>query len=170
MDSFWRVTDQVRVFLRLTYLCRSNCPLLKFSFPDFLCCLLRYWLEILYMNWSWHSTDRDGICRVLLTFTRVIVFCWNLVFQNFLCRLLISIHWIQIGYMNLSSRSSDKGRLVFHSIFFYLRYFPLLKFSFPNFSVSENNLRFCRWIFIDIIQIKFKLRPLWSVYVAIMPL
>ena len=44
-------------FVTLDLLYRSYCPLLKFSFRTFLCCLLKYWLEILYMNLSWHNTD-----------------------------------------------------------------------------------------------------------------
>ena len=56
-------------------------------FRTFLCCLLRYWLEIYHMNLSWHNTDQ---VRVWLRLTQ-----------------------------------------------FYRSYCPLLKFSFPDFSLQS---------------------------------
>ena len=39
-------------------------------FWTFLCRLLRYWLEIWYMNLSWHNTDQDRVLSRLTYFYR----------------------------------------------------------------------------------------------------
>ena len=48
MNLSWHNTDQVRVSSRLTYFYKSNCPLLKFSFPDF-------WINLYQHNTDWVS-------------------------------------------------------------------------------------------------------------------
>ena len=69
------------------------------------------------------------------TFTGVIALCWNLLFQVFLCRLLR--YWHEIWYMNLSWHNTDQVRVSLRSTNFYRSYFPLLKFSFPDFSLMS---------------------------------
>ena len=49
-------TGQVPLWSRLTYFYLSYCPLLNFVFRTFLCHLSTYWLEISYMDLSWHNT------------------------------------------------------------------------------------------------------------------
>ena len=44
-------------------------------FQFFLCRLLRYWLEIWYMNLSWHNTDQVWVCYAWPTFIGVIALC-----------------------------------------------------------------------------------------------
>ena len=39
-------------------------------FRTFLCCLLRFWLEIWYMNLSWHNTDQVWVSSRLTYFYR----------------------------------------------------------------------------------------------------
>ena len=48
MNLSWHNTDQVRVSSRLTYFYKSNCPLLKFCFPDF-------WINLYQHNTDWVS-------------------------------------------------------------------------------------------------------------------
>ena len=67
------------------------------------------------------------------TFTGVIALCWNLVFQVFLCRLLR--YWLEIWYMNLSWHNTDQVQVSLHLTYFYWSYCPLLKLSFPDFSL-----------------------------------
>ena len=57
-------------------------------FRTFLCCLLRYWLEIWYMNLSWHNTDQVRVLSHLTYFYRNHCPLLNLVFRTFLCCLL----------------------------------------------------------------------------------
>ena len=54
----WHNTDQIWVSSRLTYIYRSYCPLLKFSFPGFSLPSFEILNEIWYMNLSWHNTDQ----------------------------------------------------------------------------------------------------------------
>ena len=67
------------------------------------------------------------------TFTGVIALCWNLVFRVFLCRLLR--YWLEIWYMNLSWHNTDQVWVSLRLTYFYRSYCPLLKFSFPDFSL-----------------------------------
>ena len=67
------------------------------------------------------------------TFTAVIALCWNLVFRVFLWRLLW--YWLEIWYMNLSWHNTDQVRVLLRMTYFYGSYCPLLKFSFPDFSL-----------------------------------
>ena len=55
MNLSWHNTYQVPS--RLAYFYRSYCPFLNLVFRIFLCSLLRYRLEIWYINLSWHNTD-----------------------------------------------------------------------------------------------------------------
>ena len=66
-------------------------------------------------------------------FTGVIALCWNLVFRVFLCRLLR--YWLKIWYMNLYWHNIDQVRVSLRLTYFYRSYCPLLKFSFPDFSL-----------------------------------
>ena len=69
------------------------------------------------------------------TFTGVIALCSNLVFRIFLCSLLR--YWLQIYYTKLSWHSTDQVRVSSLLTYFYRSYFPLLKFSFPDFSLQS---------------------------------
>ena len=67
------------------------------------------------------------------TFTGVFALCWNLVFRTFLCSLLR--YWLEIWYMNLSWHNTDQVRVSSHLTYIYMSYCPLLKLSFPDFSL-----------------------------------
>ena len=67
------------------------------------------------------------------TFTGVIALCWNLVFQVFLCHLLW--YWLEIWYTNLSWHNTDQVQVSLRLTYSYRSYCPLLKFSFPDFSL-----------------------------------
>ena len=67
------------------------------------------------------------------TFEGVIVLCSNLVFRTFLCSLLT--YRLEIWSMNLSWHNTDQVRVSSRLIYFYRSYCPLLKFSFPDFSL-----------------------------------
>ena len=69
------------------------------------------------------------------TFTWVIALCWNFVFWTFLCHL--STYWVEISYMNLSWHNTGQVRLWSRLTYFYMSYCPLLKFRFPDFSLSS---------------------------------
>ena len=97
-------------------------------FRTFLSCPLRNWLEIWYVNLSWHNTDQ---VHTWPTFTGVIALCWNLVFQVFLCRLLR--YWLEIWI-------TDHVWVLSRLIYFYRSYCPLLKFSFPDFSLLSSEI------------------------------
>ena len=79
-------------------------------FRTFLSLPWRYWLEILYMNLSWHNTDQ---VRVLSHFT-----FFDLRYSHFLnCSfpdfsLSFSRHWLEISYMNLSWRNTGQVQLL----------------------------------------------------------
>ena len=69
--SIWICLDLIQItisFVTLDLLLMSYYPLLKFSFPDFFCSLLRYWLEIWYMNLSQDVLQAE-VCRAWPTFT-----------------------------------------------------------------------------------------------------
>ena len=68
MNWFRLNIDQVQGLTRLTYLYMSNCPLLNLVFHTFLCSLLKYWLEIWYMNLLWHNTDQVWVSLSLTIF------------------------------------------------------------------------------------------------------
>ena len=57
----------------------------------------------------------------------------TLVFRTFLCRLLR--YWLDTWYMNLSWHNTDKVWVLSCLTYFYRSYCPLLKFSFPDFSL-----------------------------------
>ena len=75
MNLSWCNTGQVQLLSRLTYFYLSYCPLQKFIFPNFLSCLLRYWLEIWFMNLSWHIQIKFDFCFAWPTFTWIFAFC-----------------------------------------------------------------------------------------------
>ena len=56
-------------------------------FRTFLCRLLRYWLEIWYMNLSWHNSDQVWFCLAWRSFSGV--------FPSLLR------HWIEISILNI---------------------------------------------------------------------
>ena len=101
-----------------------------FSLPSF---------EIL--TWIWHMICHDIIqlkiefCHARLNFTGVIALCYYLVFQTFLCRLLR--YWLEIWYMNLSRHNTVQVWVLSCLTYFYRSYCFLLKFSFPDFSLSS---------------------------------
>ena len=117
--------------------CQSVCPQVRhtFVFRIFLCRLLRYWLESWYVNLSWHNTDRVEFCHSWPTFTGVIALCWNFVFRTFFCRRLR--YWLAIQYMNLSKHSTAQVPILSRLTYFYRSHCPLLKFSFPDFSLAS---------------------------------
>ena len=57
----------------------------------------------------------------------------TLVFHTFLCHLLR--YWLDIWYMNLSWHYTDQVWVSSRLTYFYGSYCPLLKFSFPDFSL-----------------------------------
>ena len=57
------------------------------------------------------------------------------VFRTSLCRLLR--YWLEIWYMNLSWHNTDQVRVWSLLTYFYRSYCPLLKLSFPNFSLPS---------------------------------
>ena len=65
--SLWYMIT-VQLLSRLTYFYLSCCPLPKFSFWTFLSRLLWFWLEIWYMNLSWHNTDQVWLLSRLTYF------------------------------------------------------------------------------------------------------
>ena len=73
--------------------------------------------------------------RVWFTLTWVIALCLNFVIQTFLCHL--STYWVEISYMNLSWHNTGQVRLGSCLTYFYMSYCPLLKFRFPDFSLSS---------------------------------
>ena len=57
--------------------------------------------------------------------------------------------------------------------YFYRSYCPLLKFSFPEFSLQSFDiltLKICIWICLDIIQIKFEFRHAWPTFTGVIAL
>ena len=68
------------------------------------------------------------------TFTGVIALYSNLVFRNLLS--LCLRYWLAIWYMKLSWHNTDHVRVLSRWIYFYRSYCPLLKFSFPDFSLQ----------------------------------
>ena len=69
------------------------------------------------------------------TFTWVIALCKNSVARTFLSRLLL--YWLAIWYMNLSWHNTDQVWLLLRMTNIYMNYSPLLKFCFPDFSLSS---------------------------------
>ena len=106
------------------------------------------------------------------TFTGVIALCWNLVFRDFLCRLLR--YWLEIWYMNLSWHNTDQVRVSLRFTNFYRSYCPLLKFSFPDLLFSavfwDIDLKFGIWICLDITQNKFEFRHAWPTFIRVIAL
>ena len=145
--------------------------MLKFSFPDFSLQVfdhidfsfgIRIGLELIQI--------KIVLCHAWPTFTWVFALCWNLVFQTFLCRLLI--YWSEIWYIDFSSRFTDHVQLLWRLTYFLLSYCPLLKFSSPNFFVSYKVMTL---IFLDeIVSTWYRssstFGPLWFAFVGVMPL
>ena len=134
MTLSWHNTDQVRVSSGLTYFYMSYCSLLEFSFLDFslqsfeiLTSNLIYEYVIIHIKFEFRHTWP--------TFTGVIALFYNFIFQTFLCSLLR--YWLQIWYMNLSWHNTDQVRVLSLLTYFYRSYCPLLKFSFPDFSLQS---------------------------------
>ena len=67
-------------------------------------------------------------------------------------------YWLEIWYMNLSCNNTDRVRVLSCLTYFYRSYCPLLKLSFPGFSLLSLDiyLKYGTQICHDIIQIKFK--------------
>ena len=65
----------------------------------------------------------------------------TLVFRTFLCRLLR--YWLEIWYMNLSWHHTDQVLVLLRLTYFYRSYCPLLKFSFPDFSLPSFEILTC---------------------------
>ena len=136
MNLSWHNTDQVRVLLHLTYCYRSYWPLLKFSFEDF----YRSYCPLLKLSFP----DSSVLSFDILTGNLV----YELVFMLYMYRSSSTF----VAFDKLS-----------------LELLPFAK-NFLSFWVSsflkDNDLKFCGWISIDIIQIKFPL----SNFVGVMPL
>ena len=100
-------------------------------FRTFLCCLLRYWLEIWYINLSWHNTDQIWVWSRLTFFYRsycpLLKFCFpefsQPSFDILTCNLVYEF------VMTIIQIKSDFG----HAWPTLTSYCPLLKFSFPDF-------------------------------------
>ena len=104
-------------------------------FRTFLSRPLRYWLEIQYMNLSWHNTDQVRVSSRLTNFYRSYCPLLKFSFPTFLSPPLR--YWLEIWYMNLSWHNIDQVRVSSRLTYFYRSYCPLLKFSFPDFSLSS---------------------------------
>ena len=77
---------------------RQSVPLSHFNFPDFSQLFLRYWVEIRYMNLSWHNTDHAWLLSHLTHLHMNYLLLLNLFFRTFLCCLLR--YWLEIWYMH----------------------------------------------------------------------
>ena len=82
-------------------------------------------------------------CHVWPSITRFIAVCKNFVFQTFLSCLLW--YWLEIWYMNLSWHNTDQ--VLLRLTYFYMSYFPLLKFRFPDFSLSSFEILIWNFIY-----------------------
>ena len=94
-------------FTWVTKKCIALCK--KLVFLTFFFRLLWYWLEIWYMNLSWHKTDQDWLLSRLTHFYMSYCPLLNIVFRTFLCHL--SRYWLEISYINLTTQDID---LKFH--------------------------------------------------------
>ena len=74
-------------------------------FRVFFCLLLRYWLEIWYMNLSWYNTDQVRVSSRLTYFYRSYCPLLKFSFPEFLCCLLK--YWLEMWYMNLAWHNTD---------------------------------------------------------------
>ena len=131
MNLPWHNTDQVRVSSRLTYFNQSYRHLLRFSFTDF---------SLASYKMLTFCLDKIQICSSFFAFNlflrELLYFCLNFIFQTFLHRLLT--YWLENRYMNLSWRNTDQvwllPRLTTFTMFTWVIFCPLLKWSSPNFS------------------------------------
>ena len=103
-------------------------------FRVFLSRLLRYWLEIWYMNSSWYNTDQVRVSLRLTCFYRSYCPLLKFSFLDFSLLSFEILTW-NLVYMNLSWHNTDQVRLSSRLTYFYRSYCPLLKFSFPDFSL-----------------------------------
>ena len=146
MNLSWHNTDEVWDSSRLTYFYRSYCPLLRFSFLDF--SLQSF--EILTSNlvqciWICHHIIqiKFEFCHAWPTFIGVIALCTTFSFSDF------SPQSFEILASNLA----------YEFVFTFYRsilliYCPLLKFSFPHFSMSPYKIM--TWFFGGLISNKKK--------------
>ena len=93
-------------------------------------------IDLKFGIWICHDIIqiKFDFCRVWPTFSWVITLYKNLPFRTFLSCLLW--YWPEIWYMNLSWHNTDQVRLLSRLTYFYMSYCPLLKFRFPDFSLS----------------------------------
>ena len=102
---------------------QSVCPSVRHTsvFRTLLCHLLRYWLEIWYVNLSWHNTDQVRVFSHLTYFTGV--------------------------YINLSWHKTNQVWVSSCLTYFYRSYCPLLKFCFPDFSLPSFEILTCNLVY-----------------------
>ena len=109
-----------------------------------------------------------GFITLGLLLQELLVLCWNSVSRIFLCRLFR--YWIEIWYLNIFWLNTDQFLLLPSLTFLYMSYCPLLKFSFPAFSMqSFEILTLNRWssswsVFIGVMPPKYLLGPVGDMY------
>ena len=136
------------VTLGLLAVCQSVCPSVSLSVCLSVCQSVTLRFSGLFSAVFWDIDLKFGIyichdkiqikfesSHAWLTFTGVIALCYNLVFRTFLCRPLR--YWLAIWYMNLSWHNTDQVWVLSRLTYFYRSYCPLLKFSFPFFSLPS---------------------------------
>ena len=142
--GFLAVCHSVTLSVRLSVSQSTRCPSTRFSelfsvvlwdidlkFGIWIC------LDIIQIKF-----DFGHVCS---TFTWVIALCKNFVFRTFLCHPLT--YWVEISYMNLSSHNTGQVRLWLCLTYFYMSYCPLLKFCFPDFSLSSFDILTSNFIY-----------------------
>ena len=105
------------------------------------------------MNLSWGNTDKARLLSCWLSLTWVITLCSNWVFKTFLYHPLK--YWLEHWYVNLSLGHTDFTVVVFHLTWHEL--FPFVQIEFFGlFSIVLRyiDLKFCIWIYLEVIQIK----------------
>ena len=136
--GFLAVCHSVRLSVRQSVRLSVHSVSVHSVFRTFLSRPLSYWLEIWYMDLSWHNTDQVCLWLRLTSFYMSYCPLLNFVFRTFLCHL--STYWVEISYMNLSWYNTGQVCLWSRLTSFYMSYCPLLKFRFPDFSLSSFNI------------------------------
>ena len=143
----------------------------KSVFRTFLCHLSTYWVEISYMNLSWHHTGQDRLWSRLTYFYMSYCPLQKFRFPDYSLSSFDILSWNFIYEFVFAAYRSRSTFVAFDLLLHELLPFVKIPFSGHFFVIFRHiELKFHIWICLDIIQVKIDFGRVWPTFTGVIAL